>query len=43
MPLIPLELAYQAVQTFSNPPPSEIDRVNAIIDDYSQLPWLAPI
>lgn len=43
MPLIPLELAYQEVQSFSYPSSSKIDRVDTINDDYSPLPWLEPI
>jgi len=43
MTLSLLELAYQVVQSFSNPPSSQIDRANRINDDYSPLPWLEPI
>lgn len=39
-PLSPLELAYQVVQSFSDPSSSNIDRMDMINDDYSPLPSL---
>lgn len=42
MPFSPHELAYQAVQSFSDPSSFDIDQVDMINDDYSPLSWLEP-
>lgn len=40
MPLSPFELAYQVVQSLSDPASIDIDRVDTINEYYSHLPWL---
>ena len=39
----PFELAYEAIQSFSNPSTSDNDQMNTLIDEYSHLSCLEPI
>lgn len=43
MPFSPFELAYKAVQSFSNPSTSKTDQMNIVIDEYSHLSHLESI